>query len=110
MPVTDYSTDPNQNGALGTFNLGEGQTMIADFNGIARQLMADIKVMYNGIPVASGFLGITGGAMKGPLTREGAGAYLHHVGSNFLSGRIHSQPLGSPDPSGLQDGDLILEY
>lgn len=110
MPVQNYSTDPEQNLALGTYNLAEGQTMIADFNGIVRSLMADLRVFYNGVPVASGFIPITGGAFKGPVTREGAGAYVHHVSQTALSGRIFSQPLGNALPAGLQEGDIVLEY
>ncbi len=110
MAVTDWSTNPAENLALGTINLTEGATQIGDINGIARQMMADVRVMYNGLPVAADFIAKTGGTFTGAIYRQAAGAYMHHASTSALSGRWFVQPLGSPAPAGMQEGDFLVEY
>lgn len=110
MPVNDYSTTPSENIALGTINLSEGQMMAADVNQAFQQIMADVKVAINAVPDVATLMPKTGGAFTGDITRQGRGGFLHYASSTLLSGRVYTKPIGAADPTGLQDGDLIIEY
>jgi hypothetical protein len=49
-----------------------------------------------------------GGAFTGDITRDTRGAYIHHNGAGFTSGRIFVQAAGSPPT--MANGDILLEY
>jgi len=110
MPVVDYSTTPSSNSYLGTIDLRENQMQVDDVNDAFRQLMADIRVFYNSVPVGTDYVAKTGGVFTGQPIFTGRGAYLHHNGSAFTSGRIFLQASGGSTPSGMAAGDLLLEY
>ena len=110
MAVSDWSTTPSSNTFLASFNLQEGSTNVADFNGIVRQLMADVRVFYNGVPVAADYVTKTGGVFTGNPTFTGRGGYLHHNSSALTGGRVFMQASGGATPSGMAAGDILLEY
>lgn len=111
MAVTDWSTTPASNTSLATFNLSEGSTMVADFNGITRQLMADIKAFSATVPVGTDYVTKAAGTFSGtqPIY-TGRGAYLHNNSSSHSSGRVFLQASGGSTPSGMASGDILLEY
>lgn len=110
MAVSDWSTTPASNTFLATFNLQEGATNVGDFNGIIRQLMADLRVFYNGVPVAADYVTKSGGAFTTNPIYTGRGGYLHHNATGLTGGRIFLQASGADTPSGIAAGDIILEY
>lgn len=110
MAVSDWSTTPASNTFLATFNLQEGATLVADFNGICRQLMADIRVFYDGVPVAANYVTKSGGAFTTNPIFTGRGGYLHHNSASLTGGRVFLQASGGATPSGMAAGDLLLEY
>lgn len=111
MAVSDWSLTPASNTSLATFNLTEGSTLVGDFNGITRQLMADIKAFSLTVSDASTLMPKAAGTFSGtqPIY-TGRGAYLHHNNAAFTSGRIFVQASGSGTPSGMAAGDLLAEY
>lgn len=110
MAVSDWSTTPASNTFLATFNLQEGSTQVGDFNGIVRQMMADIRVFYNSVPVAADYVTKSGGAFTTNPIYTGRGGYLHHNSASLTGGRIFLQASGGSTPSGIAAGDILLEY
>ena len=110
MAVSDYSTTPASNAAISGINIAEG-CPAANMNNGFRQMMADVRVMYDGLPSVAGYMPVAGGTFSGtqPIY-TGRGAYLHHNGSSFSSGRIFTQASGGSVPTGMLPGDLLLEY
>lgn len=110
MAVSDYSTTPASNTSISGINIAEG-CAAGNVNGAFRQLMADVRVMFNGLPVVSGYMPVTGGTFSGtqPIY-SGRGAYLHHNSSAMASGRIFLQASGGSVPSGMASGDILFEY
>lgn len=109
MAVQDYSTTPASNTSISGINVGEGMTA-ANVNNAIRTLMADVRVFYNGVPVAADYMPIVGGTFTGDITRNGRGGYLHHASSSFLGGKVTTQALGGALPSGPVEGDILVEY
>ena len=111
MPVADYSITPAANVSLATFDLRENYTNVADFNGITRQLMADIKAFSLTVPAAADYVTKAGAVFSGtqPIY-TGRGAYLHHNNSAYTSGRIFVQASGGATPSGMAAGDWLAEF
>jgi len=111
MAVSDYSTTPASNVSLSTFDLRETYTNVADFNNIIRQMMADIRVFYNGVPVAADYVTKAAGVFSGtqPIY-TGRGAYLHNNNAAMSSGRVFWQASGGGTPSGMAAGDWLVEY
>lgn len=109
MAVTDYSTTPSANTSISGINIAE-DCPAANVNNAIRTMMADIRVFYDGAPVASNFVAKTGGVFTGNPRFDTRGGYLYHDSSANLSGRIFIQAAGGSAPSGMADGDLLLEY
>lgn len=111
MAVTDWSITPASNVSLATFDLREGYTNVADFNGITRQIMADMKAFSLTVPVAADYVTKAGAVFSGtqPIY-TGRGAYAHHNNPAFTSCRIFVQASGGGTPSGMAAGDLLAEY
>ena len=111
MAVSDWSITPSANVSLATFDLREGYTNVADFNGITRQIMADVKTLSLTIPDTSALMTKAAGTFSGtqPIY-TGRGAYLHHNNAAFTSGRLFVQAAGGGTPSGMAAGDLLAEY
>ncbi len=110
MAVSDWSTTPASNTFLATINLQEGATLVADFNNIVRQLMSDIRVFYDGVPVAANYVTKSGGAFTTNPIYTGRGGYLHHNSASLTGGRVFLQASGGATPSGMSAGDILLEY
>lgn len=108
MPVTDYSTTPASNTAINGINIAEG-CPAGNMNAAVRQMMADIRVFYNGVPVGSDYMLKTGGAFLGDITRNGRGGYAHHASATYLSFQVHTTAYGASQPSGMQVGDWWVE-
>lgn len=53
-------------------------------------------------------LPLAGGAVTGPITRQGAGAHLHHVSPTALSGNVYNTDSAGTDPT-LSEGDIWLK-
>lgn len=107
MAVSDYSTTPASNTSISGINVGEGMTA-ANMNNAFRQLMADVRVFYNGVPVGADYMPIVGGTFTGDILRNGRGGYLHHASATYLSGRVYVTALGAADPTSAV-GDIWIE-
>lgn len=107
MPVTDYSTTPASNTAISGININEG-CPAGGINAAIRQMMADVRVFYNGVPVGSDYMSIAGGTFTGDILRNGRGGYLHHASATYLSGRVFVTALGAADPTSAV-GDIWVE-
>ena len=110
MAVTDYSTTPGSNTTISGINVAEGCPP-GNLNNAFRQIMADVRVMYDGLPVVTGLAPLTGAVFTGtqPIY-TGRGAYLHNADSANSSGRVSLLPVGSANPSSPSNGDLVFFY
>lgn len=52
-------------------------------------------------------LPLAGGNVTGSIGRQGAGAYVHHVGTSLQSGRLFNATHDAADPTSI-DGDILL--
>lgn len=110
MAVSDYSTTPAANTAISGINVDENCPP-GGLNNAFRQLMADVRVMYDNLPSVAGYMPVSGGTFSGTQPKyDGRGAYLHHNSASLTSGRIFVQASGGATPSGMAPGDLLLEY
>lgn len=110
MAVSDWSTTASANSYLGTIDLRESFMVVGDVNNAFREMMAQIRVFYNGVPVAADYVTKTGGVFTGNPTFTGRGGYLHHNNSALTGGRVFMQASGGSTPSGMAAGDILLEY
>jgi hypothetical protein len=111
MAVQDWSTTPASNTFLEAINLSEGTMTVANVNNAFRQMMADIRVFYNGVPATATLMPKEGGVFEGTEpTYNSRGAYLHWSTAGLSSGRVYLQASGGGIPSGALPGSLILEY
>jgi len=110
MAVTDYDTTPGDNTTISGINIAE-QCPPGNLNNAFRQLMADVKVMYDGLPVVSGYMPLTGGTFTGTQPKyDGEGAFLHHASSGHTSGKVSILADGSSNPATPSDGDFVFFY
>lgn len=109
MAVSDYSTTPANNITIGGLNINEGCTP-GVLNNAIRQMMADVKVEFDGLPSVTGKVNASGGVFSGtqPIY-TGRGAMLHHNSAANASGRVYFLPEGSATPS-LSNGDVVFFY
>lgn len=108
MSVQDYSTTPGNNNNVGGINIAEN-CPAGNLNGAMRQIMADIKLFANSIPVAGTSMPIAGGTFTGNITRQGAGAYVYNAEAGATSGRLITVQQGSALPA-LAEGDKVFEW
>lgn len=109
MSVADYSTTPGSNGSISGINIAEN-CPAGNMNGALRQLMADVRVFYDGVPAVSTLVTKTGGVFTGNPTFIGRGGYLHNNEPTSAGGRVFTQASGGGTPSGMVDGDWLAEY
>lgn len=109
MAVSDYSTDPNANLNISGINVAEGWPA-ANANNAFRQMMADIRVMYNTLPNTSTLVTKTGGVFTGNPTFTAAGGYHFNSSASNVGGKWTVQPIGGSLPSSPQNGDWLAEY
>lgn len=108
MAVQDYSATPAANVTINGINIAEGCAP-GNINDAVRSLMADIRVMYNGIPSTANFMPKSGGAFTANPTYQGRGGYLHHNDPANTGGRVFIQAIGGAVPT-MVDGDFLLEW
>ena len=110
MPVSDYSLTPSENLTLGTISLAEGATMVGDTNGALRQIMADVRAFYNGVPAPGSYVTPSDGIFSGtqPIY-TGRGAFAHNTNPAYTSCKITDIELGAPMPAGALPGDIVFE-
>ena len=110
MAVTDYSTTPGSNGTISGIDIDENCAP-GNINNAIRQMMADVRLMYDGLPTTASLLPKDGGVFEGtqPIF-TGSGAYLHHADAANASGKISVLAEGSPDPSSPANGDIAFFY
>jgi hypothetical protein len=110
MAVQDWSTAPGSNTTISGINIAEGMPP-ANVNNAFRQMMADVRVMYDNLPVVTDRIPVSGGVFSGtqPIY-TGRGAYLHSNDSANTSGRVYYLPAGSANPASPQNGDLIFFF
>ena len=109
MAVSDWSTTPSDNTSVDGINIAEGWPA-ANANNAIRAVMASVRVMYDGLPDTATLVTATGGVFTGNPTFSGRGGYLYHNNAANTSGRIFVQASGGSTPSGMANGDLLLEY
>lgn len=109
LPVTDYSTTPASNIAISGINIAEA-CAAANINNAFRQLMADVRAMYNNLPDTTTFQTKAAAVFSGtqPIY-TGRGAYLHHNNALLTSGKVFLQATGGAAPA-MSPGDILLEY
>lgn len=108
MAVTDYSATAASNTAISGINIAEG-CPAANTNNAIRQLMADVRVMYNGLPDTSTLVTKTGGVFTGNPTFTGRGGYMHNFGGTDTGGAWYTIAFNATAPSGMAVGDWLVE-
>lgn len=109
MSVQDWSTNPAENTSIDGVNIAEG-CAAANVNDAIRRVMASTRVFYDDVPVTSSLMPVSGGVFTGNPTYSGRGGYLYHNSSSNTSGLVFIQASGGSVPSGMANGDLLLEY
>jgi len=97
------------NVTLDGLSVGEG-CPAGNMNAMGRMLMANMRNLYNVIPVAANFMPIAGGTFTGDIFRNGRGGYLHHANPANLGGKVTVQPIGGSLPASPAEGDILIEY
>lgn len=110
MAVDDYSTTPANNTTISGTNIDENCPP-GNLNDAIRQMMADIKAEFDGLPSVAGKVDAAGGVFSGtqPIY-TGRGAMLHHNSAANASGRVYVLADGSANPSSPSNGDIVLFY
>ena len=110
MAVTDYSITPGSNTTISSINVAEGCPP-GNLNNAFRQIMADVRVMYDNLPSVAGLAPLTGAVFTGtqPIY-SGRGAFLHNADSANSSGRVSILPTGSSNPTSPANGDIVFFY
>lgn len=110
MAVTDYSTTPGSNTTISGINIAENCPP-GNINNAFRQMMADVRVMYDNLPSVAGLMPTSAGTFTGTQPKyTGSGAYLFHAASANASGKVSILADGSANPSSPSNGDLVFFY
>ncbi len=109
MAVSDWNTNANLNSTVDGINIAEG-CPAGNMNGAIRAVMANVRVMYDGLPNLSNYVLKTGGVFLTNPTFNGRGGFLHNASSTNTGGQITAQAQGSGVPSGMANGDWLAEY
>lgn len=111
MAVDDWLTVPSDNEDIDGIPIGENVTQTNSINNIIRSIMASVKAKFDSLPELGDYVPKAGGVFSGTQPKfEGRGAFLHHNNPDFISGRVFAVAEGGEDPSGLQNGDILLDY
>ena len=108
MAVTDYNVSPSLNVTINGINIANG-CPAGNIDNAIRNIMADVRVMYDNLPNGSTFMPLAGGAFTGAVTRASAGSFLYHANAANASGRIIVQPEAAAVPS-MSNGDWLATY
>jgi len=108
MAVSNWSTTAAQNTAINGINIAEG-CHPGNLNNAIRQIMADVRVRFDGVGTSEGYVTKSGGVFTTNPTYQGRGGYLHNNDPTSPGGRVFVQPLGGSVPA-MSNGDLLIEY
>lgn len=109
MAVSDWSTTPALNVSINGINIQE-ECPPGNLNNMGRNIMADVKAEFDGLPSVTGKVDADGGVFSGTQpTYTGRGAFMHHNDPANASGRVYFLPEGSTTPS-LANGDMVFFY
>ena len=110
MAVPDYSTNPDENTTINGLNIAE-QCTPAVLNNAQRQLMADVRVMYDDLPSTANLVPKDGAVFEGVQPKyKDQGAFLHNASVGASSGKVTFLKEGSAFPSGPANGDIVFFY
>lgn len=111
MSFSNYSATPEENTSLNGINIAEN-CAAANINNALRQLAADGKELATTVGAISvaGYMPLAGGAFTGPITRSGAGGYLHHNAASLTSGAVYVQLSTADLPSSPAEGTIVFQY
>lgn len=109
MSVGDWSTNANLNITVDGINIAEG-CPAANINGAIRAVMANVRVMYDGLPDLTLYVTKSGGTFITNPTFTGRGGFLHNSNSSNTGGQVFVQATGSGTPVGMVNGDWLAEY
>ena len=110
MAVTDYSVTPALNVTISGTSIAEGCPP-GNLNNAVRQMMADVRVMYNGLPSTAGLVPANNAVFNTVQpTFSGRGAFAHHIDSGNSSFRVSVLPDGSANPAAPSNGDMVFFY
>lgn len=109
MAVSDYSTTPASNTTISGTNIDEGCPP-GNLNNATRQMMADIRVMYDNLPDVSGLAPLSSPAFTGQPTFTGAGAFRYNHSASLSSGREYFLADGDAYPASPVAGDVVNFY
>lgn len=109
MAVADWSTSANSNTSIDGINIAEN-CPAGNLNGAVRAIMANVRVMYDGLPTLADYVKKDGTTdFTGQPKFTGRGGFLHHNNPANSSGRVFVQASGSPVPS-MANGDILMEF
>lgn len=109
MSVGDWSTNANLNTTVDGINIAEG-CPAANINGAIRSVMANVRVMYDGLPDTTQYVLKTGGVFLTNPTYSGRGGFMYNDSATNAGGRWFVQAAGSGTPVGMANGDWLAEY
>jgi hypothetical protein len=109
MAVTDYSITPASNTSISGVNIAEGCAP-GSINDAIRQLMADMRVLYNGLPNLSAYAPLAGATFTGPIQQTGKGLYRLNADPSLASGLHYFLPEGTTLPSSPVEGMTVDFY
>jgi hypothetical protein len=112
--VSDWSETPASNVTVDGISIAENCSP-QNLNNSDRAIMAGVRTFYTAylavVATLSNYMAKAGGTFSGtqPIY-TGEGAFLHHQGSSYTSGKVYMVAEGSGDPSGTSTGDIVIFY
>lgn len=107
MAVKDWSEDPAKNTSIDGVAIGEGCDA-GNVNDGLRRIMAAVATFAKSIAQVAA-MPLTGGVFTGQIRRQGRGGYLHNATADSAGGAVYVITAGSKLPTGLQNGDIVVE-
>ena len=114
VDVSSWSETPGSNTTVDGTSIAENCSP-ANLNNGLRSIMAGVKTFHLAylatVATLTNYMAKAGGTFSGtqPIY-SGEGAFLHHQGSSYTSGKVYMVAEGSGDPSGTSTGDIVIFY
>lgn len=114
VDVTTWSETPASNTTVDGVSIAEG-CVPANLNNAIRSVMAGVKTFHiaystTAASLAADYMPKAAGTFSGTQPKYASeGAFLHHYGSSYTSGKVFLVPDGDPDPT-TASGDLVFYY